>query len=321
MERALGLYIRLCSDGMVKRTLRSAEGETELGDITIGDALIDFSELNFENYAKILDVIKQYDEETEIAGAENFGQVDMDCFDRMKDLTGQLVAALEEEMPVSGTLLRTMLEDNVPQDDGSAWYVYEAKSKIIDCLEAVMRFQMALNHILSLLAQGEQIHPRDFPLLKEMSVKQIVRYDGRITTQYLFRAEADYLRFLLMHFLSEKPRVAFCHCCGRFFIPRTKKKTLYCDRVLRGGKTCKDLAPHLKHRRAAGNETVIREFDRAKQRMYRRYERTDGIKSESDKDLTYSQYYAWLDAATKARDRFLRGEITEAEALQIIIVP
>ena len=52
--------------------------------------------MNFENYAEILDVIKQYDEETEIAGAENFGQIDIDCFDRMKDLTGQLVAVLEE---------------------------------------------------------------------------------------------------------------------------------------------------------------------------------------------------------------------------------
>ena len=48
---------------------------------------------------------------------------------------------------------------------------------------------------------------------------------------------------------------------------------------------------------------------------------TDGIKAESDKDLTYSQYYAWLDAATEVRDRFLKGEITEAEALAIIIVP
>lgn len=321
MERELVLYVRLCNDGTVKRTLHSVEGETELGDTTIGDALIDFSELNFENYAKILDVIKQYDEEIEIEGAENFGQVDMDSFDRMKDLTDRLVAVLEEEMPVSGTLLRTMLEDNVPQDDGSAWYVYEAKAKIIDCLEAVMRFQMVLNHILSLLAQGEQVHPSDYTFLKEMSVTQVVRYDSTITTQNYFRAESDYLKFLLMHFLSEKPRVAFCHCCGRFFIPKTKKKTLYCDRVQRSGKTCKELAPYLKHKLAAKNEKVIREFDRAKQRMYRRYERTDGIKAETDKDLTYSQYYAWLDAATEARDRFLNSEITEAEALRIIIVP
>lgn len=321
MERDMGLYVRLCSDGTIKRTLRSAKGETELGDTTIGDALIDFSELNFEYYAKILDVITQYGEEAEIEGAENFGQVDMDCFDQMKDLTGQLAAVLEEEMPVSGTLLRTVLQDSVPKDDGSAWYVYEAKSKIIDCLEDVMRFQMVLNHILSLLAQGEQVHSSDFTFLKEMSVTQIVRYDSTITTQYHFRAESDYLKFLLMHFLARKPCVAFCHCCGRFFIPKTKKKTLYCDRVQRSGKTCKELAPYLKHKRAAGNETVIREFDRAKQRMYRRYERTDGIKAESDKDLTYSQYYAWLDAAAEARERFLNGEITESEALRIIIAP
>lgn len=321
MEKELGLYVCLCNDGTIKRTLRSTKGETELGDTTIGDALIAFSELNFENYAKILDVIKLYDEETEIAGAENFGQVDMDCFDQMKDLTNQLVSVLEEEIPVSGTLLRTMLEDNVPQDDGSAWYVYEAKAKIVDCLEAVMRFQMVLNRILSLLVQGEPFRSSQFPSLEEMTVSQVVHFDGRITTQYHFRAEADYLKFLLMHFLSRKSQVAFCHCCGRFFISKTKKKTLYCDRVLRDGKTCKELAPYLKHKRAARNEKVIREFDRAKQRMYRRLERTDGIKAASDKDLTYSQYYAWLDAATEARDHFLRGKITEEEALQIIIVP
>lgn len=213
------------------------------------------------------------------------------------------------------TLLRTALQDCVPEDDGSAWYVYEAKSKIIDCLEAVMRFQMVLNHTLSLLAQVEPFRSSQFPFLEELTVSQVVHFDGRITKQYHFRAEADYLKFLLMHFLARKPCVAFCHCCGRFFIPKTKKKILYCDRVLRDGKTCKDLAPHLKHKRAAGNETVIREFDRAKQRMYRRYERTDGIKAESGKDLTYSRYYAWLDAAAEARDQFLRGAITEAEAL------
>ena len=37
MERDMGLYVRLCSDGTINRTLRSARGETELGDITIGD--------------------------------------------------------------------------------------------------------------------------------------------------------------------------------------------------------------------------------------------------------------------------------------------
>lgn len=138
LSDAMALMLERNILGTVKRTLRSAMGETELGETTIGDALIDFLELNFENYAKLLDVIMQYDEATEIEGAENFGQVDMDCFDRMKDLTDRLVAVLEEEQPVSGTLLRTALQDSVPQDDGSAWYVYEAKSKIIDCLEDVI---------------------------------------------------------------------------------------------------------------------------------------------------------------------------------------
>ena len=44
-------------------------------------------------------------------------------------------------------------------------------------------------------------------------------------------------------------------------------------------------------------------------------------KKTSPIDLNYEEYYRWLEAATDARDRFLAGEITEEEALQIIHVP
>ena len=36
------------------------------------------------------------------------------------------------------------------------------------------------------------------------------------------------------------------------------------------------------------------------------------------KGITYSEYYEWLDAATEARDQFLKGSISQEDALKII---
>lgn len=78
----------------------------------------------------------------------------------------------------------------------------------------------------------------------------------------------------------------------------------------------------MKHRLEAMNRRVVEEFDRTKQRMYKRYERAQGInRKQSEKDLTLSELYEWIDAATDARNAFLRGELSEEDALKIIAAP
>lgn len=152
--------------------------------------------------------------------------------------------------------------------------------------------------------------------LRMQELTQVFEAGDGLTSQYYFRSISDYYYFLLVHFISRKPNVALCECCGRYFIPATKRKTLYCDRE---GKTCKELAPSLKHKLDARRRKVIEEFDRAKRRMYKRYERAGDLgKKPSSKDLSYSEYYEWLERATDARDRYLAGEFSEEKALGII---
>ena len=84
-------------------------------------------------------------------------------------------------------------------------------------------------------------------------------------------------------------------------------------------KTCKNLAPGLKHKLQAQNKKVVEEFDRAKQKMYKRYERAlDPDKKVTEKDLSYAEYYEWLDQATQARDAYLAGRLSEEDALKAI---
>ena len=151
-----------------------------------------------------------------------------------------------------------------------------------------------------------------------MEVPQILSLGKKLTAQVRFRSPTEYYRFLMIRFLANTPSVALCECCGRYFIPKTRRRTLYCDRKIRGNKTCKDLAPALKHRREADRNDVIRAYDRANQRMYKRYEREADADHHLPKGIRYSDYYDWRDKAAAARDAFLNGAITAEEALRII---
>lgn len=52
--------------------------------------------------------------------------------------------------------------------------------------------------------------------------------------------------------------------------------------------------------------------------MYKRYERTaDGKQKPTDKDLSYAEYYEWLDRAVRARDDYLAGKLSKGDALNI----
>ena len=139
-----------------------------------------------------------------------------------------------------------------------------------------------------------------------------------MTTYYIFRSHEQYYLFLLQQFIAAGYRIAKCQFCGGYFIPRTKRKTLYCDRVIRNGKTCKQIAPYLNRKAKAAANAVISEFDHIKDTMFHRFDRTGGRKKPSPKDLTQKQYDKWLEGATAVRDRYLAGDLTAEEALEII---
>ena len=97
--------------------------------------------------------------------------------------------------------------------------------------------------------------------------------------------------------------------------------TKYCDRIVRNNRTCKQVAPGLKKRERDAAHLVTSEFERIKDMLFHRRDRMDGKKKTSVIDLTDEEFVRWLEAATNARNRYLAGELTEKEALEIIHVP
>lgn len=318
MKTGCGLYVSITSDGKLRRDLATVSGKIHLADTAVKDEIITFSELDFGPYAMAVDIII-----TSAAFIPHGGHIedaDMNVFRFIQDTTADLVDTLEREAPLYGTLTRTAIEDCIPADDGGGLYVYDTCKKVISILTEVMDVQLEANQVLGDLRQGITIGFRDkYDYLRMQELTQVFEAGDGPSSRYYFRSVPGYYYFLLVHFIASKPNVALCECCGRYFVPRTKRKTLYCDRELKDGKTCKELAPSLKHRLDAKRKKVIEEFDQAKRRMYKRYERTrDFGERPSNRNLSYNEYYAWLKRVTDARDQHLAGKMAEGDALKII---
>ena len=323
MGKNLGLYVSLNDDGTLNRTLVSVAGETQLEPTTVKDEVILFSELSFYFYAFVVDRIKISSAFLMTKDTDGTPSIDMNVFEFIQDTVQDLIEEFEEDNLLYGTLTRTVVEDYVPKDDGTGLSPIEVTAKIIACLSNVMEFQFAVNDILRDLRFKVPIdYENKYRFLQEAEFIQISKLQNLHTPEYTFRSLAEYYMFLLIHFISSQPNVALCECCGRYFIPKTAKKTIYCDRIIKDEKSCKVWGPILKHKLQAQNKKVVEEFDRAKQKMYKRYERaTDTNKKASPKDLTYLEYYEWLEKATQARDDYLAGKLSAEEALKVIKVP
>ncbi len=325
MQNICGLYVEVNEDGTIKRNLTVKSGETiKLERTTVNDEIIAFSELNFKYYAELLEHIDNMCEDSYVEVTDgNFGEagIDVDAYAEILKTVHKLIEALEESNPLHGTLLRTLLEDQLPPDDGSAMYLINSEAKITDCLSSVMKLQFLINDILYDLRCGTPLDMEDkYSIFKTAEFTQIQTLSKKITVQYRFRSLIDYYIFLMMRFIENQPSVTLCQCCGKYFIPKTKRTTLYCDRIIRNNKTCKQLAPALKHKRDAAQDSVIQTFDRTKRKMYKRFERTNDSSKATSNSLSFEQYYDWLDKAEQARDDYLAGKMSAEETLRIITV-
>lgn len=325
MQNICGLYVEINKDGTLKRNLTVKNGETiKLKNTTVNDEIIAFSELNFKYYAELLEHIENMCEDSYVEVTDgDFGEagIDVDAYAEILKTVNELIAVLEESNPLHGTLMRTLLEDQIPPDDGSAMYLINSEAKITDCLSSVMKLQFLINDILYDLRCGTLLDmEQKYSIFKTAEFTQIQTFDKRITAQYRFRSLIDYYIFLMMRFVENHPNVALCQCCGKCFIPKTKRTTLYCDRIIRNNKTCKQIAPALKHKRDAARDSVIQTFDRTKRKMYKRFERTNDFSNKTANSLSLMQYYDWLGKAEQARNEYLAGRISTEEAIKIITV-
>ena len=322
MKRTPGLYVTLQKDGKIKRTLVTNKGETVLKETTIGAELIWFAELDYNSYLDSLIKIEALAEKTEDDNdPENYGTVYLDIFDELLTEANELVYDIEAAHPVLGSLLRFDLLDHTDKDDGTAMYVYLTKTAICKQIAEPIHFYIQLREVLEDLSLGIPLDFKDrYATLAQGLFSQTYTFTDTLEMEYRFRSTKNYFQFLLMNYLNSEPNIARCHCCGQYFIPKTRKATLYCDRVVKDGKTCKEIAPAIIHKNAVDTDPVLKTYDRTKHKMYKRYERAYWSVDKLPKGISFDKYLDWREPAAEARSKYLSGELTAEEALKIIEV-
>jgi len=308
-----GLYITLFPDGKIKRHLQDSGSKIPLDDTTIAGEIINLSEQNHIHlYQAIKEIWALAGLTGDAAGNGLEFAIAMETF----------LHRLRKENIIRHTLLMTQIADQPNDRPFAKWDMQECAMSIANHFSQAMAADITVDRVLSALSDGLPIDlEEEHEMLRQSSAYVTFTFGVSLTAEYRFRSEEQYFIFLLQHFLLSKPNVAVCQFCGRYFIPKTRKKTLYCDRVVRNGRTCKQVAPHLTRKEKIAASRVLTVFKQVKDRMEKRYNRTGADKEPSIIDITYDQYFAWLLSATDARDRYLAGELTEEEAISIIYVP
>lgn len=86
-----------------------------------------------------------------------------------------------------------------------------------------------------------------------------------------------------------------CSNCERFFIPSKRSDEIYCNRIYKNGKTCKELGYSLK----IADDPFKAIFTKARKTQHARIRYNKHIKDYKEK-----HYEPWLQAATQARDEY-----------------
>ena len=163
----------------------------------------------------------------------------------------------------------------------------------------------------------EQLLDHTFQETYYINTKKQTEINLELTKCYIFDSAANYLNFLLLNLMQLNLNICLCQNCGELFVAKTKKKTLYCDRVQPdSNKKCNEIGPK---NRAELQSTLFgfEDYNKAVERNYQRAKRTEDSYVKDIK-LGWDDYYAWLDRVQQAKKQWLNEEITDEDFLNIV---
>lgn len=233
--------------------------------------------------------------------------------------------------PVGFFVLGELLHQSIQmKDDGTASFFLNAGAQILWVLQELFRVQTYLRNIFEMTFDGtERANQQErFEKLRkaypdiaqccEPTLLADIPKDSRVFSVHnLFSLR---LLGLALYFQQEKQRIARCEYCWGYFIPRTKKATRYCDRVI-DGFTCKKRGARFKRNEDREQDEALLIYKRLRDRMYGRHLRYEDAAPDERANLIpmdYEQYDAWSENARLAYKEYSKGTLTAEEFLRRI---
>ena len=124
-----------------------------------------------------------------------------------------------------------------------------------------------------------------------------------------------YQLLLMLYFSQSSQRIVRCECCFGYFIPKSSRPTIYCDRVF-GGKSCKAAGAGWKHLAAMDRDAALRIYDTYRHRRAAEYSNRLAVNTGEDAQERIRAYDEWDAEARAAREAYVAGRIDAAEFLR-----
>ena len=111
----------------------------------------------------------------------------------------------------------------------------------------------------------------------------------------------DLFRFEFVKMIEHDIFIKRCKNCERFFIPRRRQDTEYCDRIF--GDTqrkCSEIGAMIRYEKKVAENPVLEAHKKAYRRLNSRVR---------NKKMTQNEFRLWSDEASRKRDECLAGEL------------
>lgn len=326
-----GLYVQTEDESTIGILMVTPDGkEKELANIIPAQDLLRVVEIDYSIYRKRvmqLQNLPLFQEKLDIAMSE---------YEELVNTARRIPGLIEKVDPVGAFVVRRRIEMILQQpDDGSASYLLYSGQWIIQALMEPVLTQLRLRNIFEVTfanterktqAERYSILRETYPQLFQhyFKVKYLQAEDGDMPfgnkVEYSINTLLELRMLELEMYFRQSNRIARCAHCWGYFMPKTKKETLYCDREWDGEKTCKQLGPNAQRRIDQHNGNALAIFEVLRKRMGARYERymDSGEKMDTEFMLNVDGYFDWSDEAKQARMDYLDGKITAEQFIQLI---
>lgn len=317
-----GLTITEEPGGMLHKQLLDYDGTVLLDETVLPhDDLIRFMHRPLEEYSRRLTKLEQHPlfEESLDVSLLDFQDLVSRCF--------AVVDGLRADFPEAYFLTRIALEDILTTgDDGSAGFLLQSGMRMVQAVRSLYLTRVRMRNIMEIcFGTTEGMTQRErwdrtatvYPQLYDHAFS--VRWKpegGQWVREYEMRSLLELYFFEVCAALRSEKRIARCQHCWRYFVPKTKKKTDYCDRGWSDGSTCKKHGPNLKRKDGPAEDLYLLAFKKLRARFYERdYRAYAGLPGIT---VPGGSYADWSDDASIARVEYLEGRINGDEFLRRI---
>ena len=146
-----------------------------------------------------------------------------------------------EEIKINDIIMGQLLKASVlnvfsESDDGTAMYWLNIMNNVIYALREPLYFRAEMYRFLKensecdnldkwfeeCVLTDDDLFSRSYEL--KYAKKDLKGLNPELIKMFFFKSYVEYYSFLLINFALIKKKVRICQCCGKFFIPKTKRK-------------------------------------------------------------------------------------------------